>query len=51
MSLRFEGQTVVVIGAGRGLGSLFATQFAARGAQVVVHDQNDEVRIKALLGI
>lgn len=34
----FAGQTVVVTGAGRGLGRLYALDLAGRGAQVVVND-------------
>jgi NAD(P)-dependent dehydrogenase (short-subunit alcohol dehydrogenase family) len=34
----FTGQTVIVTGAGRGIGRLFALDFAARGASVVVND-------------
>lgn len=34
----FEGQTVIVTGAGRGLGRLYALDFARRGACVVVND-------------
>jgi NAD(P)-dependent dehydrogenase (short-subunit alcohol dehydrogenase family) len=34
----FEGQAVIVTGAGRGLGRLFALEFARRGASVVVND-------------
>lgn len=34
----FAGQTVVVTGAGRGLGRLYALDLAERGAQVVVND-------------
>jgi NAD(P)-dependent dehydrogenase (short-subunit alcohol dehydrogenase family) len=34
----FEGQAVVVTGAGRGLGRLYALELAARGASVVVND-------------
>jgi NAD(P)-dependent dehydrogenase (short-subunit alcohol dehydrogenase family) len=34
----FEGQAVVVTGAGRGMGRLYALELAARGASVVVND-------------
>ena len=34
----FEGQVVIVTGAGRGLGRLYAMEFARRGASVVVND-------------
>jgi len=37
-SIRFDGQVIVVTGAGRGLGAAYARLFAARGGTVVVHD-------------
>lgn len=36
--VRFDGQTVVVTGAGAGLGKQYALFFASRGANVVVND-------------
>lgn len=37
-SIDFAGQAVIVTGAGRGLGRLYALDLARRGAQVVVND-------------
>lgn len=36
--IRFDGQTVIVTGAGRGLGQAYAHLLARLGAQVIVHD-------------
>jgi len=36
--LRFDGQTVVVTGAGGGLGKQYALFYGSRGANVVVND-------------
>jgi NAD(P)-dependent dehydrogenase (short-subunit alcohol dehydrogenase family) len=40
----FSGQVVAVTGAGRGLGRLYAMDFARRGASVVVNDVGGSVR-------
>ncbi|KAF8920265.1 multifunctional beta-oxidation protein [Mucidula mucida] len=40
MSLSFKGHTVVITGAGGGLGKAYSLLFASRGANVVVNDFN-----------
>ncbi|KAG2093498.1 peroxisomal hydratase-dehydrogenase-epimerase [Suillus discolor] len=48
MSLSFKGQTVVVTGAGGGLGRVYSLLFASRGANVVVNDFNAEAAQKVV---
>ncbi|CAK5268736.1 unnamed protein product [Mycena citricolor] len=48
MSLSFKGQTVVITGAGGGLGKSYSLAFAARGANVVVNDFNKDAAQKVV---
>ncbi|KAJ7475790.1 peroxisomal hydratase-dehydrogenase-epimerase [Mycena latifolia] len=48
MSLSFKGHTVVVTGAGGGLGKTYSLLFAKRGANVVVNDFNPEAAQKVV---
>ncbi|KAH7884521.1 hypothetical protein F5I97DRAFT_1812245 [Phlebopus sp. FC_14] len=48
MSLSFKGHTVVVTGAGGGLGKAYSLSFASRGANVVVNDFNAEAAQKVV---
>ncbi|KAG8213408.1 peroxisomal hydratase-dehydrogenase-epimerase [Butyriboletus roseoflavus] len=48
MSLSFKGHTVVVTGAGGGLGKAYSLLLAARGANVLVNDFNGEAAQKVV---
>ncbi|KAJ6513319.1 peroxisomal hydratase-dehydrogenase-epimerase [Mycena sanguinolenta] len=48
MSLSFKGHTVVITGAGGGLGRTYSLLFASRGANVVVNDFNPEAAQKVV---
>ena len=49
MSRALEEQTVVVTGAGRGLGAAVATAFAREGARVAVNYRNSRSAAEALV--
>ncbi|MBV1865439.1 MAG: SDR family oxidoreductase [Rhodobacteraceae bacterium] len=40
--MELKGKTIVITGAGQGIGAAMATRFAAEGARVVVSDRNGE---------
>ncbi|EJD06396.1 multifunctional beta-oxidation protein [Fomitiporia mediterranea MF3/22] len=48
MSLSFKGHTVVITGAGGGLGKAYSLLFAARGANVVVNDVSQDAAQKVV---
>ncbi|KAJ7034987.1 peroxisomal hydratase-dehydrogenase-epimerase [Mycena alexandri] len=48
MSLSFKGHTVVITGAGGGLGKTYSLLFASRGANVVVNDFNAQAAQKVV---
>ncbi|PSR79054.1 hypothetical protein PHLCEN_2v7241 [Hermanssonia centrifuga] len=48
MSLSFKGHTVIVTGAGGGLGKAYSLLFASRGANVVVNDFNKDAAQKVV---
>ncbi|KAJ7127053.1 peroxisomal hydratase-dehydrogenase-epimerase [Mycena epipterygia] len=48
MTLSFKGHTVVVTGAGGGLGKTYSLLFASRGANIVVNDFNSEAAQKVV---
>ncbi|KAL5526934.1 hypothetical protein ACEPAF_8661 [Sanghuangporus sanghuang] len=48
MSLSFQGHTVIVTGAGGGLGKAYSLLFASRGANVVVNDVSKDAAQKVV---
>ncbi|KAJ8072706.1 hypothetical protein PM082_016265 [Marasmius tenuissimus] len=48
MTLSFKGHTVVITGAGGGLGKAYSLLFASRGANVVVNDFNGQAAQKVV---
>jgi multifunctional beta-oxidation protein len=48
MTLSFSGHTVIVTGAGGGLGRAYSLLYGSRGANVVVNDFNKEAAQKVV---